>query len=555
MRAGIAMALAFLLLALLVPTWLLFSSDESSNANDLAGPSSQASRPRAAELHAERVAPVLVRAGREPQAVRASLPEELTAADRMRLWGTFVDEAGAVVQAQVASAELERDGGIQKLQLRGTQVDGGFDYWFPLREAGGSVRLHLFVRGYVPVDRVFAAVPGTAQRLAVVFRRGGVLRGQIVDELEAPVAGVKVSATVGARSAGKRFPNGGTENVATSDAQGLFALQGMPTGPCTLHSSSQHASVGPFGLLQQWRLAPDQQVRPGDTRQTFVAQRLGYLGGSVRDGWGLQWIEGGHVHGRLTLQDGRSMSATSGIVRGRYTLRWELPPDCDVRGHALEIEFSARGYESRTLRTPDVATQEFDSTMVLLEPLAEPALGSAWLQIVDAEGLAVDLVLSVMRSPPDERLLLKSLVGVSLRRLDHLYLPARVRTLGQGRLEVRAPVGIHWLTVAPQRRAGRLVPWRGDVTFERGPKKWTTVRLPPMTFLEIPAERPSHVTGITLNRSDLWGLANAQMTLPPGRVRLALAPGTWHVQLVGGAPGGWQVLKLAAGTTTVLKLP
>jgi 5-hydroxyisourate hydrolase-like protein (transthyretin family)/uncharacterized GH25 family protein len=185
-----------------------------------------------------------------------------------------------------------------------TARDGRFE----LKDvAAGPTTITALARGYLPGEtHGIEIIPGEpTPEVLIELQRGLTLRGRVIDKVSGkPLAGARVSygdspaARVGEGIGSRHAP-------ATSDASGLFVLEGLPTGTLTIRANaSKHTE-----LLRRMVLTQDASVELALSRGATLAGQVVAADGVTP------------VKAEYQLRQGNSATGTSTDEQGRFEIQ------------------------------------------------------------------------------------------------------------------------------------------------------------------------------------------------------------------------------------------
>ncbi|HEX7155287.1 MAG TPA: carboxypeptidase-like regulatory domain-containing protein [Thermoanaerobaculia bacterium] len=197
-------------------------------------------------------------------------------------------------------------------QNRSTVTDDNGDYVLD-GVATGAFRLEFHKSGYVTLVKAIETTAGKDQRLDAELERGRELNGRVIDTTGQPVSGAMVY--VDSRSMSSRG------NVATTDAEGTFRLEGLAEGTYAVKAEKS-------GYLQG--KVEDVEAAPGRS-VTITLNRGGSISGRVTGlteqelGSAMVMMIGGRAGGRSEARvDANGSFTLTGVPDGEVTVMARL---------------------------------------------------------------------------------------------------------------------------------------------------------------------------------------------------------------------------------------
>jgi 5-hydroxyisourate hydrolase-like protein (transthyretin family) len=181
-----------------------------------------------------------------------------------------------------------------------TARDGRFE----LKDvAAGPRTITALARGYLPGEvHGIEIIPGEpTSEVLIELQRGITLRGRVIDKVSGkPLAGARIS--YGDSSAARVDEALGSRHApATSDARGLFVLEGLPTGTLTIRAgASKHTE-----LLRRMVLTQDASVELALSRGATLAGQVVAADGVTPVKAEYQLRQGNSAMGASTDEQGR----------------------------------------------------------------------------------------------------------------------------------------------------------------------------------------------------------------------------------------------------------
>ncbi len=179
--------------------------------------------------------------------------------------GRVVDPAGRpVAEARVLLNEADgygfEDGSGRGLRMAApveivTDADGRFSLLGGVRP--GSAVLGVQAPGWPALRRTVEVDRSADIDLELRLQAGASLVGHVVDASGAPLVGVQIKAGAPDRQEG--FAPGPEELSAVTDGDGLYRIDGLSPGPCTLETRGPSAAAG--SVRAEFTLEPGLQVR------------------------------------------------------------------------------------------------------------------------------------------------------------------------------------------------------------------------------------------------------------------------------------------------------